>query len=257
MLSTLESEAKEALVAAGITGPHKSHSRHNAITNIRALVAGDPDKLFGMPPPTDYAPSDVLGFLAEVTGCSPDIEDTAGSDTIDPELTVSAIIAAAQRLAEFAAQGARLCIVTGHPTGLLEHHIHIAQAYGAAGGTVVRLAEDRRFSFGPGRAEVRYTAGVGCYADGASLVQTHASDCMEAMLEVGPYPDLVFGDHGFAGAAISCGIPAIAVMDINDPALAVAHAENRDVTVIPMDDNRLPRLYGPSWELFVQALERR
>ncbi len=257
MLSTLESEAKEALVAAGITGPHKSHSRHNAITNIRALVAGDPDKLFGMLTPTDHTPSDVLGFLAEMTGCSPDIEDTDGSDTIDPDLTVRAIVAAARRLTELAAQGARMCIVTGHPTGLLEHHIHVARAYAAAGGTVMRLAEDRRFSFGRGRAEVRYTAGVGCYADGASLVHTHAPDCMEAMLGVGPYPDLVFGDHGFAGAAISCGIPAIAVMDINDPALAVAHAENRDVTVIPMDDNRLPRSYRPSWELFVHALEGR
>ncbi|MBA2272416.1 MAG: phosphatase [Actinobacteria bacterium] len=254
MLSTVEQEAKEALVAAGITGPHKSHSRHNAITNIRALVAGDPDKLFGMSAPTDYTPSDVLGFLSELTGCSPDIADTQGSDTLDPELTVRAIVAAAQRLAEFAAQGAKLCIVTGHPTGMLEHNIHIARAYGAAGGTVVPLAENRRFSLGPGRAEVRYTAGVGCYADGASLVHTHSADCMVAMLEVGPYPDLVFGDHGFAGAAIERGIPAIAVMDINDPALAVAHAENRDVSVIPMDDNRLPRSYRPSWELFVRAL---
>lgn len=255
MLSTVEQEAKDALVAAGITGPHKSHSRLNTLTNIRALVAGDPDKLFGMPVPTEYTPSDVLGFLADLTGCSPDIDTQDGSDTIDPELTVRAIAAAAARLAEFAAQGARLCIVTGHPTGLLEHHIHIARAYRAAGGTLMMLAEDRRFPFGPGRAEVRYTAGVGCYADGASLRHTHAADCMEAMLEIGPYPDLVFGDHGFAGAAISCGIPTIAVMDINDPALAVAHADNRDVSVIPMDDNRLPRLYRPSWELFVHALE--
>jgi len=257
MLSTIEQAAKDALVTAGITGPHKSHSRHNTITNIRALVAGDPDKLFGMAAPTDYTPADVLGFLSELTGCSPDIVDTAGSDTIDPELTVRAIVEAAGRLAECAGQGASLCIVTGHPTGLLEHHIHIARAYEAAGGTVVRIAEDKRFSFGRGRSEVRYTAGVGCYGDGASLVHTHAPDCMEAMLEVGPYPDLVFGDHGFAGAAVSRNIPAIAVMDINDPALAVAHAENRDVTVIPMDDNRLPRLYRPSWELFVHALQSR
>ena len=257
MLSTVELEAKEALVAAGITGPHKSHSRHNAITNIRALVAGDPDKLFGMKTPTDYTPSDVLGFLAEVTGCSPDIEDTHGSDTIDPDLTVRAVVSAAQRLAEFADQGARMCIVTGHPTGLLEHHIHVARAYAAAGGTVVRLAEGRRFSFARGRAEVRYTAGVGCYADGASLVHTHGPECMEAMLEAEPYPDLVFGDHGFVGAAISRGIPAIAVMDINDPALAVAHAENRDVIVVPMDDNRLPASYRPSWELFAHVLEGR
>jgi Phosphatase len=247
-------QAKGALMAAGITGPHQSHSRRNVIGNIRALVAGDPDKLFGMSAPVDYTAADVLGFLADVTGCLPDIGDEEGWDTVDPERTMAAIMAAARRLADSAARGDSLMIATGHPTGLLEHHIRIAEVYQRAGGKLIRPAEDRRLPLGKGRSEVVYTCGVGCLADGASLRHTHAPDAMEAVLESDPWPDIVFADHGFAGAAIQREIPTVAVMDINDPALAVAHAESRDAIVIPMDDNRLPRLYEPSWRVFELAL---
>jgi hypothetical protein len=50
--------------------------------------------------------------------------------------------------------------------------------------------------------------------------------------------DLVVADHGFAGAAIAAGIPTVAVMDTNDPALAVVAGRGADLTVVPMDDNR-------------------
>ncbi len=78
---------------------------------------------------------------------------------------------------------------------------------------------------------------------------------MELLLEGEPWPDLVLGDHGFAGAAIERDIPTIAVMDINDPALAIAHAEKKDVVIVPMDDNRAPRSYEPAWELIVNTIE--
>jgi hypothetical protein len=77
---------------------------------------------------------------------------------------------------------------------------------------------------------------------------------MEALLDAEPWPEMVFADHGYAGAAIERGIPTVAVMDINDYALAVASAEGRDVTIIPMDDNRPPRLYEPVWRIFEQTL---
>ena len=72
---------------------------------------------------------------------------------------------------------------------------------------------------------------------------------MEALLEEEPWPEVVFGDHGWAGAAIERGIPTIAVVDINDPALAVAWAQDKDMWAIPLDDNRAPALYEPSWKL--------
>ena len=247
-------ETKEALIAAGITGRHQSHSRNNAVTKARAMVEDDVEARFGITGIEKYSATEVLGFLAELTGCSPDIEDLAGEDTVDPDRTVGAIVAAAKRLRDEARRGATLMAATGHPTGMLDHHIRVVESYRDAGGKVIRLREEEKLPALRSRAEVRYVGDVGCLSDGASLYHTHSSRPMEVLLEADPWPDLVLADHGFAGAAIERGIPTVAVMDINDPALAVAWAEKRDVIVIPMDDNRPPRLYEPSWRLFSRII---
>jgi ribosomal protein S2 len=51
-------------------------------------------------------------------------------------------------------------------------------------------------------------------------------------------PDLVIADHGFAGEAINRGIPTVAIMDTNDPGLAVAKKLGANVIIVPMNDNR-------------------
>ena len=248
-------EAREQLIAAGITGPHQSHSRENNLSKIRAMLENDPDGSFGISGLDRYSAGEVLGFLAELTGCSSDLEECEGFDTLDPDRTVQALVAAGRRLRDEAARGATLLAVTGHPTGLLEHHIHVVDAYRRMGGKLLRLREEENLNLGKGRySEVRYIGGVGCLADWGSLKHTHSPAAMEALLEAQPWPDLVLGDHGFAGAAIERGIPTVAVMDINDPALAVAHAEKLDVLIVPMDDNRPPRLYEPAWRLIVQEM---
>ncbi len=124
------------------------------------------------------------------------------------------------------------------------------------GGKIVRLREEETlFSSSRGRDyEVRYIGEVGCLADWGTLRHTHSPEAMEALLETTSWPDLVLGDHGFAGAAIERGIPTIAVMDINDPALAIAASERRDVVVIPMDDNRPPRCYEPASRLITATV---
>jgi len=248
-------DARSRLVAAGITGPHQSHSRQNNLSHIRSMLEDDPDGSFGLSGLDRYSVGEVLGFLAELTGCSPDVEECEGFDTIDPDRTVAAIAAAGRRLGEEAARGASMLAVTGHPTGMLEHHIHVVDAYRRAGGKILRLREEENLTVGKSKhAEVRYIGGVGCLADWGALKHTHSSAAMEALLEAEPWPDIVLGDHGFAGAAIERGIPTIAVMDINDPALAVAWAEGKDVLIIPMDDNRAPRTYEPAWRLVIQEL---
>ena len=248
-------DAKRKLLAAGIVGPHKSHSRHNNIKKLRACIAGDEDGAFGLSGLTLYSEEEVLGYLAELTGCSDDISDLAGVDTMDPDKAIAGIVAAARRLKGFADQGATLLACTGHPTGMLEHHIRVVDAYARAGGKPVRPREGETFLVRGKESEVRYTGGVGCLADWGTLKHTHMPTAMEWLLEVDPIPDVVLGDHGFAGAAIEHGIPTIAVMDINDPALAIAWGEKRDVTIIPMDDNRAPRMYEPSWRIFEHILE--
>ncbi|MDQ3952197.1 MAG: phosphatase, partial [Actinomycetota bacterium] len=220
------SQAADALVAAGITGPHQSHSRRNNLAKIEAMLDGDPDGSFGLTGLAKYSATEVLEFLADLTGCASDIEDDCDFDTIDPERTMGGIVAAARRLHAEARLGSSLLAATGHPTGMLEHHVRVVDAYRRAGGKVVLLREDENISSRAGKhQEVRYNGGVGCLADWGQLKHTHSSEAMEKLLESGPWPDIVLGDHGFAGAAIERGIPTIAVMDINDPALAVAAAE--------------------------------
>ncbi|MDQ3987002.1 MAG: phosphatase [Actinomycetota bacterium] len=247
--------ARDALVACGVTGPHRSHSRRDNINKIRALVDGDKDASFGVSGIEKYSAGEILSFVSELTGCSADLGDLDGEDDVDPDKTVAAIFAAAERLKQEAARGGVLLAATGHPTGLLEHHMRVIDSYRRAGGKILRLREEEKFPMGRGYGEIRYVGGVGCLATGASLVHTHSAEPMEALLEAEPWPDLVLGDHGFAGAALERGISAIAIMDINDPALAVAWAEGKDVIVIPCDDNRPPRFYEPSWRIFDQLLD--
>jgi Phosphatase len=248
------SAARAALVSAGITGPHQSHDRAKNIAKIHALLAGGSGDEFGLTGLDRYSAGEVLGFLAELTGCSADIADVECAELIDPDKTIAGIIAAAHRLAEHAGRGGSLLVATGHPTGLLENHIRVADAFRLNGGKLLRPREEERLPLLTKAREVRYVGGVGCLADWGQLLHTHAAAAMEALLDEQPWPEMVLADHGFAGAAIERGIPTIAVMDINDSALAVASAEGKDVIIIPMDDNRPPRLYEPVWRLFEQVL---
>ena len=248
------SQVREALIAAGITGPHQSHSRPGTIRKIIALAQGDAEATFGLSGIERYSAEEIMSFMSRLTGCPPNIYDDACEDSIDPDLTVQGIVAAGHRLARAAAAGATLLVATGHPTGMLEHHIRVVDAYVQAGGKVVRPREEEDLPISSrGRTrQVRYVGGVGCVADWGALLHTHSAAAMEALLESKPWPDLVLGDHGFAGAAIERGVPTIAIMDINDHALAVAAAEggeDKDVVIVPMDDNRPPYLYEPSWSL--------
>jgi hypothetical protein len=245
-MSDLLAQARDALVAAGVTGPHKSHSRRNVLSKINAILEGEGDDDFGLTGFEKYSAAEILGFVAELTGCSPDIAMMDGYDDIDPDLTIAGTLAVARRLQTEATQGSVLLAATGHPTGMLELYIRIVDAYRRAGGKVLRLREEERLTTRRGRhVEVRYVGGVGCLADWGSLRHTHSAHAMESLLEAEPWPDFVLGDHGFAGAAIERGIPTIAIMDINDPALAVASAEGRDIVILPLDDNRVPHAYEP------------
>jgi hypothetical protein len=251
-------EVRESLIEAGITGAHQSHSRANVLEKIAALVEGDPEGSFGLSGLDAYSVSEVLGFVAGIAGASADETITEGDDAIDPDKTIEGIVAAGRRLKAEADRGATLLAATGHPTGLLEHHMKVVDAYRAAGGKVLRLREEEKLTSLNNRPfEIRYNGSVGCFADWGSLRHTHSAEPMEKMLDGRPWPDIVLADHGFAGAAIERGIPAVAVMDVNDPALAVAAATGRDVVIIPMDDNRPPHCYEPSWLVIEAILEGR
>ena len=86
-----------------------------------------------------------------------------------------------------------------------------------------------------------------------STLHTHSGRPMEMMLEEAR-PDLVFADHGFAGAAIEHGIDTVSIADVNDPALIVAKAKGRTETVIVMDDNVRPEAYWPCFQAVCSRL---
>ena len=91
------------------------------------------------------------------------------------------------------------------------------------------------------------------YTSRADLLHTHASEPMELLLDDAT-PDLVFADHGFAGAAIQAGLDTISIVDVNDPAPVVARAQGRTHHVICMDDNVRPEAYWPCFQAIVARL---
>jgi hypothetical protein len=92
-----------------------------------------------------------------------------------------------------------------------------------------------------------YLDGLAMLLDGSRARHTHSGEAMVRMLDL-ERPDLVFGDHGFAGAAIERGVEAVAIADVNDPALLVARAQGRCGPVIVMDDNVRPQDYWPCFQ---------
>jgi hypothetical protein len=246
-------ELRAALIDGGVTGPHRSHLRASNMKKIHALLEGQGDD-FGLAGLERYSGAEVLGFMADVTGCDRAV-DGSTEDAIEPDKTIEGILMAAERLSTLAGRGGSLLAATGHPTGVLEHYIRIVDAFVRAGGKVSRLREEEDLSLAPGRhSEVRYIGGVGVLADWGTLKHTHSAAPMESLLTARPLPDMVLGDHGFAGAAIARGIPTIAIMDINDHALAIAAGEGKDVTIVPLDDNRPPRAYEPASLLYERVL---
>jgi hypothetical protein len=101
--------------------------------------------------------------------------------------------------------------------------------------------------------QIRYLDGVAMLTDRASARHTHSGDAMDRMLD-DETPDLVFADHGFAGAAIERGVETVSIADVNDPALLVAQAQGRTRTVVVMDDNVAPQAYWPCFQAIAARL---
>src|SRR5437867_1252029 len=208
------------LVETLVAGPTKT-SRSNVVGNAKALAEGDPDKRLGF----SFEGLDleeVMQAVAALCGCSPNPAERDGPGYIDPDRTLDEAEALAERLAEAGRRGERVLLCTGHPTGPLPLYQAVSRALAEAGCKILtplekeRLGRDRR-----GRGlHVRYLDGVGSLCDGTALLHTHESWPMEALLEASETPDLVFADHGFAGAAVERGLETVALNDVNDPALA-------------------------------------
>ena len=246
---TAHEEVTARLLLGGVAGPHCSHSREDNVLKASQLASGDPDATFGMADLASATTEEGLDAVRAVTGAR-----EPGQAYIDPDATIGGVRTASARLVEACRNGATVIVATGHPGPLLGHHARLVEAITAAGGKVIRPLDEMGVTLAGARRIYRYLQGVGAVTDGVRGLHTHSPLPMEQILDAGEGPELVFGDHGFAGAAVSRGIPVIACMDTNDTALAIARARGRDITLIPLDDGRRPDAYDVIAEMFEQGL---
>ena len=249
-------ELVRGLLEGRIAGPDLSHPLDNVLRNIGLLCQGDSDKQFGMSGLAQaFTPREVLELVGRAAGFEPDPHATTGPVPVDPELVLDACEAVGDRLADACREGERVILATGHPVGLAHLYIEVGRQLRARGVELLRPHEgvawrdgDRHHSW-----QVRYLEGVAMLTDKASARHTHSGDAMVRMLAEAR-PDLVFADHGFAGAAIEAGIDTVSIADVNDPALLVAQAQGRTETVVVMDDNVQPEAYWPCFQAIVGRL---
>jgi hypothetical protein len=245
----------EGLISGAVAGPEISHPLDNVLRNILLLHEGDPNKQFGMTGLQTFEPDEILGLVGRAAGFEPDPDATIGPVPIDPERVLDACGDAGDRFAEAIRRRERVILATGHPVGLAHLYIEVGRLLRAGGATIVEPADgitwrevDR-----PHPWQIRYLDGVAMLTDEASARHTHSGDAMERMLD-DLIPDLVFADHGFAGAAIERGVETVSIADVNDPALLVAQAQDRTRTVIVMDDNVAPQAYWPCFQAIAARL---
>jgi Phosphatase len=231
----LMNQYADALLRAGVAGTNTSHGAENNLLKIRRLLEGEPSQTFGM-----EALLASVGFdeayeaVTLQTGHPPDAEETEGRGCIDPARTAAGLVEAGERVRAVAEGGGSFVFATGHPGALLSYYLGLAAWVEELGGEELTARTPARYDK---NSILDWVGPVGTLGNGASLWHTHDAGPMRDLLRELDDVDLVVADHGFAGAAVAAGIPTVAIMDTNDPALAVVARRGADLTVVPMDDN--------------------
>lgn len=258
MLST--GALRAHLLAARLAGPVAT-SREESLRSYRLFAARDPRVLIGLDPEWTWGHRDVIGLMADKCGVSADPQHISGHDVIDPERTLEALDAFAERIGRAARDRAPVLLGTGHPHRLLGFYVALADAMSAAGCDVLTPAQGRRVDittrFGLRTYNLDYVRGVallrkpehrgagcepGAHTHSPLPVRTALAGAAEAG---GPLPELVIGDHGWVCGAGQLGFDAIGLADTDDPALFVGEAEGRVSVVVPLDDAVRSDYYRP------------
>jgi hypothetical protein len=245
---------RTALLHDGAAGVN-SHDRPNVLWKIRRLCEGDPDSQFGLTGVSGLPWAEVLAMVAVASGIDPDPTVRHGLVTVDPDLVLDAFEEIGDRLRSAADRGERVLLATGHPTGLPLLYQETGKLLADHGAKLIRPLEGEMWEDDGRRRQIRYFAGVAMLTDRASALHTHGPEAMERML-ADMTPDLVFADHGFAGAAIEAGADTVSIADVNDPALVVARAQGRSGPVAVMDDNVQPESYWPCFQVIASRFAR-
>ncbi|MCX5199151.1 phosphatase [Streptomyces sp. NBC_00249] len=258
MLST--GALRAHLLAARLAGPVAT-TREESLRSYRLFAARDPRVLLGLDPDGGWGEGDLLGLMARKCGVSADPAHVSGPDVIDPERTLAALEAFAERLRAVAGARSPVLFGTGHPHRLLGFYVSLARALSAAGCVVLTPARgvgvDMATRFGVRPHRIDYVGGVALVREpgarepgSATGAHTHSPlpvrIALGALAEAGgPLPELVVGDHGWVCGAGQLGVEAIGLADTDDPALFVGEAEGRVAVVVPLDDAVRSDYYGP------------
>jgi hypothetical protein len=241
-----------ALLDGAVAGVEVSHPMEDVLWKIERLCGGDPHLQLGISTVRDaYSAEEVLELVSRAAGFTP--THRWGPVAVDPELVLDACEAVGERLAAACRRRERVLLATGHPTGLPILYGEIGRLLRDRGATLLKPLDGAVWRGGHHgtRRSVQYMEGVATLTIRSRAVHTHSPEAMQHMLEprLGEdRPDLVFADHGFAGAAIEAGIQTLAIADVNDPALVVAGALGLSEAVIVMDDNVAPETYWPCFQ---------
>ncbi|MFI1169661.1 phosphatase [Streptomyces sp. NPDC020801] len=258
MLST--AALRSHLLAARLAGVVAT-TREESLRSYRLFAARDPRALIGIDPERDWKQPELIELMAEKCGVSADPRHIVGHDVIDPELTLAALGAFAERLAAAAERGATVLLGTGHPHRLLGFYAALADALSAAGCTVLTPAQGRCVDittrFGLRTYNLDYVRGValvrppdgerpGCETGAHTHSPLPVRLALDAAADAGgPLPELVIGDHGWVCGAGQLGFEAVGLADTDDPALFVGEAEGRVSVVVPLDDAVRAAYYRP------------
>ena len=235
-----------ALLDGRIAGP-ATHPLDNVRGNAQMLMDRDPDKEFGLRElQAGMTFEGILALVERAAGVPIDREARTGQVQIDPEAILDACAAARSRLAVARDRGERVVLATGHPTGLAHLYAALSGWLTEGGAKVITPGDGARWR--EARLDhdwvVEADGGVMALTDGTEPRHTHWPYAMHRVLDA-EVPDLVFADHGFAGAAIEAGVETISIADVNDPALLVARAQGRTEHVLVFDDHVAPEDYWP------------
>ena len=240
-------EELERALLTGLVAGWATHPLDNVRGNAQMLLDHDPDKEFGLTGLQHGFTLDAILDLVETAAGAPiDRDARTGPVEIRPGPILETSAAAGERLQKAVADGERVVLATGHPVGLA-YLYHELAAWLRTNGADVRAPaggarwRERRLDHD---WEVIYWDNVAMLSDTREPRHTHWPFAMHRILEA-EKPDLVFADHGFAGAAIEDGIETISIADVNDPALLVAKAQGRTDHVIVFDDHVDPNAYWP------------
>lgn len=252
MPQQLASDMERQKVAGWIDTPV-----HDVHRKARMLEAGDVTVLFGLGallPTTLEEIFEALNTLAVWDFTDGRVDGSRGRSWVSPEGLASRAEAVAERLSAACERRERVFFGTGHPTGPLEMYARLADAMRERGAEIVRVGEGDAYEGYAGGAQIRYVCDVACVSMGGDLAHTHSARPMEFLLGSGLTVDLVVGDHGFAGAGLARGLDAVAVVDTNDPALALAWGRGLRVWPILCDDNRPPGAYTALTRFLIDRL---